>query len=251
MKTINYHDYEIRVEPDSNPQDPRIDMDNLFTFIGDSESIGNPDAHLNPYFDFTGNLMVDIANFFGNDYEETETKKASNWVKKNLICFKVYMTNHSGYFFDLARGDKWDSGLFGALCVKKADALEECSAKRVTKKVIERLEKIARGELETYEAYVNGYIKSVSLYRNENEVDSVHGVFDESVEYEIGEMKAIADSNLEKRNAASLAILKEMLAKKEPLEKIRDAVVQAFNEEPKQVYYTYSQDAGGYVAVEK
>ncbi|QHJ76911.1 MAG: hypothetical protein [Bacteriophage sp.] len=75
MKTINYHDYEIRVESDSNPEDPRIGMDNLFTFIGDSESIGNPDSHLNPYFDFSGNLMVDIANFFGNDYEETETKR--------------------------------------------------------------------------------------------------------------------------------------------------------------------------------
>lgn len=251
METINYKGYKITTEQDHYAPNPRVDMDNLFTFIGDSESIGNPDAHLNPYFDFSGNLMVDIANFFGNDYEETETKKASNWVKKHLIWFKVYMTSHSGYFFDLAKGDKWDSGLFGALCVKKADALEECSAKRVTKKVIEKLEKIARGELETFEAYVNGYIKSVSLYRNDNEVESVHGVYSESVEYEIGEMKAIADSNLEKRNAASLSVLKEMLAKKEPIEKIRDAVVQAFNEEPKQVYYTYSQDAGGYVAIEK
>ena len=248
METINYKGYEITTEQDYDAPNPRVDMDNLFTFIGMHRRYNSPDE-MNQ--ESTGNLIVDVANFYDNDFTANETKKAFAWVKANLVFYPVYLEEHDVLSFGFSKGDPWDSGLFGAIFVTKEKALKEYSAKQLTKKIRDNLESVARAELKAYEDYANGFIYSVSLSRNGVYVDSTGGIDSDSVSEIIEEMKAIADSNIEERKAASLSVLKEMLAKKAPIEDIPAAVIDAYETEPKQVYYTYSKDAGDYVAAKE
>ena len=74
--------------------------------------------------------------------------------------------------------DAWDSGQVGWYIVNKKDACEWYNAKRINKKLLEKIENFAEKEVKTFNRYLNGEIYNYTLIHNGEEVDSCGGFYD-------------------------------------------------------------------------
>lgn len=77
------------------------------------------------------------------------------------ICLPVWMYEHSGIALSCGSrtgqfADRWDSGQLGWIYVTRETLLREYSAKRLTKRILERAEAVLRSEIEEYSKYVEG-----------------------------------------------------------------------------------------------
>lgn len=79
--------------------------------------------------------------------------------------------------------DRWDSGYVGFIFVTKEQARKEYGVKRITKSVIEKIERVAQGEVEEYnKVWLWGEVYVLSLERVFTNIDDKNDSFEEFVD---------------------------------------------------------------------
>ena len=101
----HYKGYEIITRVDEDMENPRQIGDNFFKFIGCNKRLLCPEDHS---YRTTGNIWVDVANFFGNEFEPEQNKAAHAWVEKNLFYFNIYFYSHGYTTFHFRYSDAWE-----------------------------------------------------------------------------------------------------------------------------------------------
>ena len=159
--------YELKVEHDDDPMNPRREWDNLGTMVCFHKryDLGDTTDYRSENYDAWGDLR--------NDIEENEGE---------VTILPLYLYDHGGITIRTSPfGCQFDSGQVGFIYVSK-DKIEKEGIDE--SKVIEYLE----NEVETYDKFLRGEcfgykvfkIKICSLgHKHEEEVESCFGYYDE------------------------------------------------------------------------
>lgn len=175
--------YQIDIIQDSDPESPRV-WDNLGTMVC---------FHRNY-------ILGDKHDYNHNDYSGWKEMKKSIIQNENVgVILPLYLYDHSGITMNTTGFScGWDSGQVGFIFVSKEKIREEFGVKNVTKKVIEKVEKLLVGEVETYDQYLTGDIYGYRITDTETdeELDSCWGYY--GSDYCMEEAKRIVEYYIEK-----------------------------------------------------
>ena len=148
---------------DEIPMNPRTEFDNLGTMVCGHKryTVGDKDHGYN------------LDNYSG----WKELRKAIVKDHGPCVILPVYLLDHSGLRvntigFNHCDPQRWDWGQLGIIYVSH----KKIRAKRVTKKLIERVTANLRSEVKTYNQYLSGDVWGVRILDDDgNEVDSCWG----------------------------------------------------------------------------
>lgn len=120
-----------------------------------------------------------------NSWSELEKDIIKN--EKPVVILPVFMYDHSGLSFKigsfqgmLPQGHaEFDSGQVGYIFVSREKAVKEYGCKRFSKKQVEIITNVLKGEIEEYTSWVNGYIYWYRIEDDAGEyIDSCGGYTD-------------------------------------------------------------------------
>lgn len=153
--TEELNGYKIAILQDSDYDSPR-DWDNLGTMVcwhrrynlGDKHSFSEP-----------------------SDFLE--------WKKRHdVIVLPLYLYDHGGITISTGPFScPWDSGQIGYIYVEKDKVRKEWGWKHITKKRQERVLRVLRGEVSTYDDYLTGNVYGYTVSRGDEELDSCWGFY--------------------------------------------------------------------------
>lgn len=154
---------KLKLVHNSNADSPR-NWDNLGTMICFHNRYDLGDKH----------------NYNSDDYSGWEEMKKAIIKKENpAVILPLYMYDHSGISISTSPFScRWDSGQIGFVLVSKKQALEEFGGKIISAKLKQKLERILKGEVETYTQYVNGDVYGFQIVdEDDNHIDSCYGFY--------------------------------------------------------------------------
>lgn len=128
----------------------------------------------------------DESGFNGCDVLEWEDAKEDKATleRKGYVVLPLSVYDHSGVKMYIGgKRDAWDSGQIGWYIVSKDDIRKEYNVKRISKKLLAKVESVMESEINTYDAYMNGNVYNFTLYHNDEEIDSCGGFYDDDDEY--------------------------------------------------------------------
>ena len=132
---------KIRIEQDDNYDSPR-DWDNLGVMVCFHSRYNLGDKH--EYRD---------SDYSGWDEMEAAIQKEED----AAVILPLYLYDHSGITMNTEGFHcPWDSGQVGFIFVSRAKVLEEWSKKRISKKLLAKVEEVLRQEVTTYDQYLTG-----------------------------------------------------------------------------------------------
>lgn len=131
------------------------------------------------YSDYRAFLEENTYQYFETDegLENASDERLMDLFKKDHIILPVYMYEHSGVVLNThGFSCPWDSGQVGFIYVSKEKVRSEYGVKRITKKLLEKVEGVLASEIEVYSDYVDGNVYGYVLKDKEgNDVDSCWG----------------------------------------------------------------------------
>lgn len=152
IKEITTGNKTLRIFADESPMNPR-EWDNLSKMICFHSRYSLGDKH----------------DYSTKDYTSWDAMKKGILKKEKdvAVILPLYLYDHSGITMKTTPFScRWDSGQVGFVIVTRKAIRDNWMKKRVTKKLIEHAERLALGEVETYDQYISG-----DVYRFEVEVD--------------------------------------------------------------------------------
>ena len=156
---------------DNYPESPR-DWDNLGTMVCFHGRYNLGDDH----------------NYSQNNYDSwEELEKDLVNTENTAIILPLYLYDHSGLLISTTPFScRWDSGQVGFIFISKEKIREEYSVKRITKKLIEKVESYLINEVETYNQYLSGDVYKLEIIDDDDEVVDFYGTFygEESIKLE-------------------------------------------------------------------
>lgn len=116
-----------------------------------------------------GKLHLDTRSVCVKECERDDIEKAR-------VKLPVYKYEHSGVALSTSNAsypfnDRWDAGLAGYICAFANDIRKEYDCKRITKKIVARVEKELKNEIDTYSKYVNGEVYGFQVFANAVGID--------------------------------------------------------------------------------
>lgn len=165
--------YLIRTFYDESPESPR-EWSNLGTMVCFHKRYGLGDKH----------------EYNSNDYNGWDEMEKDIIKKENVgVILPLYLYDHSGITMNTTGFScSWDSGQVGFIFISKEKIREEYGIKRITKEWIEKIEGYLKGEVETYDQFLQGDIFGYRVYKvtecnlgceHEEELDSCWGFYGE------------------------------------------------------------------------
>ena len=166
-----YKGYEIVLEQDSDPVNPRED-DNL------------------------GTMLCRHRNYLLGDDPKASREEISDHLegrKKDIsISLPLYLYDHSGITMSTSPFScPWDSGIVGTIFVNKEKVREWYGIKRITKAVEQKVVKSLNSEVKVYDDYLTGNVYRYIISKDGEEMDNSGGY---SYEDALAEAKAIVDN---------------------------------------------------------
>lgn len=161
--------------------------DNWELKIDYDESIDSPRD-----WDNLGQICVSKrCTYCNNEYKDAdsltwcdETSDLRTLERRGFIVLPLSYYDHSAVRIYIGnKCDPWDSGRLGWYIVSKEKVRKEYGAKRIGKRLREKVEQILENEVETFNHYINGEVYSFTLYHNGEEVDSCGGFYDSDNEH--------------------------------------------------------------------
>lgn len=140
--------YELVVEHDNEPMNPRTDWDNITTMICGHKrySIGDKHEYKHENFD---------------SWDEMEQQILLDY--KVLLIKPLYMYDHSGITIKTSPfGDRWDSGQVGFVFIDEKQLNSMCG--KDFERGEEKLNLILEGEVKTYNEYLTGDVYQYTIY---------------------------------------------------------------------------------------
>lgn len=175
VETIEYKGYKINIYQDDCDESPR-EWDNLGKMLCSHRRYNLGDEQLENYnHSFWNDFTRYIQNKYNIvDYDEKETylydncseeltekgeEKINKWIKDNIIVLPLYLYDHSGITISTSEFScRWDSGQVGYIFVDFETIKKEYGVKRVSKKLKEKVKKVLKSEVNTYDDYIRGNI---------------------------------------------------------------------------------------------
>ena len=151
-----YKGYEIEIEPDLEPDDPR-NWDNLGQMVCWHNRYDLGDS--NPY-----------------SVEEFEEW----WGEQTGVRLPLYLYDHSGITMKTGPFHcPWDSGQVGWVYVTRESILKEYGSKYLTRKLRDKARRILESEVEVYDQYLRGdvYGYTITEMDSDGTVDSCGGFY--------------------------------------------------------------------------
>jgi hypothetical protein len=142
--------YELEIEHDNDPLNPRTEWDNLGTMVcfHKSYNLGDKTDYKSGNYDSWDELEKDII-------------KCENVG----VILPLYLYDHSGITMNTTGFScNWDSGRVGFIFISKEKMLKEYGGKIVTKKLKDKVTEYLKGEVETYDKYLTGDVHIYKLY---------------------------------------------------------------------------------------
>ncbi len=179
IDSIEYKGYTVNIYPDEDAPNPRKEFDHLGTMVcfhrrynlGDEHEFRNPDEFM----------------------EFLEEEKP--------ICLPLYLYDHSG--ITISTGNErfracdpqgWDWGMLGYIYVTKENVRKEYNAKRVSRKVLDKVTKLLQSEVEEYDHFLTGNVYGYEItWIEEHVIDSCWGFLGYPEDYMISEAKRSID----------------------------------------------------------
>lgn len=159
---IIYKGYKIKIIQDDMATDPR-EWDILGTMICFHKRYKLGDEHTLNSDDFNG-------------WDEVE-----KYIQKEMdgyIILPLYLYDHSGITMNTTGFScGWDSGQVGFIFITADKIRREYSAKRISKKLKERVTGYLVDEVKTYDQYLTGDVWGYQIIKDEEELDSLGGCF--------------------------------------------------------------------------
>lgn len=154
MEVLEHNGHRIEIHQDFDPQSPR-EYDTFGTFQIYHRRYASPDPIV----------------------------REPPHINKDEIGLKIWGYDHGGVIYKAGEKNPfhcpWDSGFAGIIFVSRAKAREWFGVKRLTKKVVERANRLLDAEVEAWNSYINGEIWGYKVFdpRGE-EIDSGWGFYD-------------------------------------------------------------------------
>jgi len=171
METEEYKGYSIKITQDEEPMNPRTEWDNLGTMVVFWNNYNLGDKHTHP--DSHG--MLDLDKYYPNGFkmDKEEAQEFSN--SKDIISIPLYIYEHGGLAMSSGSGgcfsDQWDAGCAGYLYITKEKIRKEYGWKNLTKKRIEETIERLKGEVETYDQYLQGAVYGFTIEKDDEEIE--------------------------------------------------------------------------------
>jgi hypothetical protein len=174
IETFAVDTLTVRIIPDHNTSgDGPREWDNLSTMVCFHRNYKLGDKH---------------------DFETPEDFRefAENKANGVAIILPLYLMDHSGISISTSDfGDRWDSGQVGWAYITRAKIQEEYSAKRISKKLLERVRGYIVSEVNVYDQFLRGEVYGYVIEdANGEHMDSCWGYY------------GLDDARSEARNAA-------------------------------------------------
>lgn len=115
-----------------------------------------------------------------DDYNSWDEMKEALIKKHNAkIVLPLYLYDHSGITISTSPFScRWDSGQVGFIWISAEKIRKEYSVKRISKKLLEKVETYLKSEVKTYDQYLIGDVYGFQLYdKDENLLDSCWGFY--------------------------------------------------------------------------
>ena len=166
------HDKTIRIVPDPDPMNPRVERDTLGTML-----CWHPRYNLGDKHSYRDNQELFIALADYEDEAPFNLEAIEKRALRNAIILPLYLYDHSGLSMNTTGFScPWDSGQVGYVLVTLEDASTEFSAERLSSKMRERALDILRAEVDVYDAYLRGDFCGFEIMGDDDEViDSCWG----------------------------------------------------------------------------
>jgi len=170
---------------DNYPESPR-DWDNLGTMVCFHGRYNLGDDH----------------NYNQNNYDSwEELEKDIVNTENTAIILPLYLYDHSGLSISTTPFScRWDSGQVGFIFISKQKIREEYSVKRITKKLIEKVESYLINEVETYNQYLSGDVYKLEIIDDDDEVVDFSGTFYSKESIKIEAESVASRLNIPKEN---------------------------------------------------
>jgi hypothetical protein len=178
MKT-NYKDYEISIEQDDNPLNPREDANLGRMFCR------HPRYHL------------------GDEpqADRTEVLDILEGRRKDVVALPLFLYDHSGITMNTTGFScPWDSGMVGTIYADYKKIRSWLGVKRITKAVIEKVKESLRSEVQVYDDYISGNVYGYVITKNGEQMKSCWGYnYDDA----FNEAKAMVDNMMSHQGMAT------------------------------------------------
>jgi hypothetical protein len=170
MKT-DYKGYEILIEQDDNPINPRMENFNL------------------------GQMICHHKRYFLGDKHNKSTDEVLNMLagkQKDIVVLPLYLYDHSVITMNTTGFScRWDSGMVGCIYADYVNIRSWYGVKKVTKKLIEKVKDTFRSEVKAYDDYISGNVYGYVIKKDDEDMDRSWGY---SYENALLEAKAIVDN---------------------------------------------------------
>ncbi len=142
--------YELEIEQDNDPMNPRTDWDNITTIVS-----------FHKRYD-----LGDKTNYKSSDFDSwIELKEQIESDYKVLMIKPLYMYDHSGITISTSPfGCQWDSGQIGWVFIDEKQLKLMCGDNDYTD---EKLSDIIDSDIKTYDQYITGEVYQYTIYEIE------------------------------------------------------------------------------------
>ena len=146
-----------------------INADLEATILGHTP--GASDAHIARLNKRLGEWILWSPNYHASVLSDEKIKAAILAViDREVIMLPLYLYDHGGITMNVGGYScPWDSGQVGYIYVTRADVLKEFSAKRLTKELRAKAERILRQEVKTYAQFLEGDVYGYVIYEIDEE----------------------------------------------------------------------------------
>lgn len=178
MDNIEYKGYTINITQDENAESPR-EWDNLGKMLCFHKryTLGDESLHENYSYDKDCKMENITDECSGWDEIEEVLKKEFQAV----VVMPLWLYDHGGLSMKTCRHGYhggWDCGQVGFVFATRKDILENYGCKKITKKIIERVENVLMAEVETYSQYLNGEVYGFNIEdKGGNFLDCCYGFY--------------------------------------------------------------------------
>lgn len=181
IESFEVNDKIVKIYIDENPINPRADgfSDLLDTMVCFNSKYSLGDKHNYKKDDF-------------NSWDELEEQIVKD--HNPVVIKRLYLYNHSGITISTSPFScRWDSGQVGFVFISRKQALENWSAKKVTKALKDKVEKYIEASVKEYDQYLIGDCYGYNIEdKDGEELESCWGFY--GLDYVREEAKSIAEN---------------------------------------------------------